>query len=113
MEVELLAIFGEQFSEEEAVVEIVFEVVDAFGELDFVVEPIQQKVAHVVTQIQLIINIRRGQRHQLFGGSSERTWVRVVKMDVKARRSQLGLAEGELSLVEDNNSNWFSSMHRL
>lgn len=46
VKVELLAVLGQQLPEEEAVVEILLEVGDASGKLDFVVEPVEQELAH-------------------------------------------------------------------
>lgn len=40
MEVELLAVLGEEFSEKKPVVEILLEVGDALRQLDLVVEPV-------------------------------------------------------------------------
>lgn len=46
MKVELLTVLGQQLPEEEAVVEVLFEIGDSPGELDFVVEPVEQELAH-------------------------------------------------------------------
>ena len=46
-EIELLVVFREQLPEEEPVGEISLEVDDFFGELDLVVQPAVQQIAHV------------------------------------------------------------------
>lgn len=51
IEVELLVVLGEELSEEVAIAEILFEVGDSFGELNLLIEPVENDFAHCVLAI--------------------------------------------------------------
>ncbi len=46
MKVELLTVLGQQLAEKKAVMKILLKVGDSFGQLDLIVEPVQQKLSH-------------------------------------------------------------------
>ena len=50
VEVELLTVLGEQFSEEVAVVEVLLEAGHSSTQLHLIVEPVEQQITHRVTQ---------------------------------------------------------------
>jgi hypothetical protein len=61
MKVKLLTVLGQQLAEKKAVMKILLKVGDSFGQLDLIVEPVQQKLSHrCYKNVKLTNNFKNG-----------------------------------------------------